>query len=145
MSDAPAQTANELGQVMPAGAVPGRNGGYLKPVRDRAAAQEMAALRWDAVSRVGRLGVADAGKQITGIDTHGSLPVIRYLVEQHTLNAADPSAPGSVQSFREIMRIAYPSPERTNSGNSSDIPPGGAQLNLDAGALDRLIQALKER
>jgi len=84
-------------------------------------------MRWDAVSAAARRGIVDAGKNMVGINGHSPVPVVQYLVEQHTMNAADPSAPGSVQSFKQIMDLAYPKPAREPG---PAVPDGGMSLSL---------------
>lgn len=122
--------------------IPGGRGGTIRPIRDAARAAELARLRWDRVSAEARRGMVDAAKNLPGVAS-SSPAVVRYLAEQHTLNAADPSAPGSVQSFREVMRIAYPAPER--GAAPSTVPAGGMQLNLSPDLARELLTELRAR
>lgn len=123
---------------------PGGRGGRIVQPFDSASAKEAARRRWDAVSQAARLGIADAGAKIPDIDKRGSVPVVRYLVQQHTLNAADPSARGATQSFKQVMDLAYPKPER-EVGASAAVPAGGATLSLSPELARELLAAMRER
>jgi len=72
------------------------------------------------------------------------VPVVRYLVQQHTLNAADPSARGSAQSFKQVMDLAYPKPEREVAASSA-VPEGGATLQLSADLARELLAAMRDK
>jgi hypothetical protein len=123
---------------------PGGRGGRIVQPFDSASARAAAAKRWAAVSQAARLGIADAGTQIPDIDKRGSVPVVRYLVQQHTLNAADPSARGATQSFKQIMDLAYPKPER-EVAPSSVVPAGGASIALSPELARELLAAMRAR
>lgn len=118
--------------------IPGGQGGrgFLTPVRTSERARELVAKRWAGVSRAARLGISDAGGQLPGLDKRKPLKVVRYLAEQHTLNAADPSARNSVASLNAVMRLAYPEPQRNPDGSSSVTPS-------DAGAIAKLVAMLE--
>jgi hypothetical protein len=124
--------------------IPGKNGGTLRPVRDEAAARALVRKRWDGVSAAARRGLAKAGKQIPDISGQGPVRVVEYLVEQHTLNAADPSARGATQSFKQVMDLAYPKPEREVATGPA-TPPGGASLALSPELARELLAAMRAR
>ncbi len=120
----------------------GRNGGTLTPF-DSVRAAEARARRTELAGQRVRRAAIKAGGQLPGVNANSSLDTLEYVAEQHWLNAADPSAPGSVQSFREVMRIAYPSPER--GAAVSSVPAGGAQLNLSPELARELLAELRAR
>lgn len=124
--------------------IPGKNGGTLRPVRSTEQAQALVRKRWDGVSAAARRGLAKAGKQIPDLVGDGPVRVVEYLVEQHTLNAADPSARGATQSFKQIMDLAYPKPEReVNTGPA--VPAGGAAVVLSPELARELLAELRRR
>jgi len=104
--------------------VAGRNGGTLAPIRSSERAYELIAARErkrrritaEAMVRAGKQmpALADRGDTITYWDTYG------YAMEQHGMNMADPSAPGSAQSLKHIDGVLFPRPERRQ-----DQPPAG--------------------
>ena len=119
----------------------GRNGGTITPIRDSARASELARRRWDKVGAAARRGMAKAGQQIPDISTRGSLAVVEYLVEQHTLNAADPSAKGSAASFQKVMDVAYPAPSK-----AAQVEQGNTvTVTLTDGAMAGLAELLLSR
>ena len=122
--------------------IAGQNGGTLTPY-DANRAREAARIRWDKANAAALRGMTKAGQQIPDVSRRGPAAVVEYLVEQHTLHAADPSAPGSVQSFKQVMAIAYPKPDSEKSGDV--VADGGVQLNLSAGAVRELLAALRDR
>ena len=99
-------------------------GEEIGPPFDRETAREAAARRWAGVSRAARLGLADAGEQLPGVSSRQPLRVIQYLVEQHALHAADPSARGSQQSFAQVVKLAYPAPD-ARPGDAAPAPASG--------------------
>lgn len=120
------------------------HGGALRPVRDSASASALASRRWalerERARQAARAGMRKAGEQLPDIRGSSTAHVVEFLVEQHTLNAADPSAKGSAQSFKQIMELAYPKPEREVGAS---LPAGVAgQLNLDSGQVDKLLDLL---
>ena len=148
MSDAQAEVDT---LALPPGAIVGRRGGTIVPIRSSERARELALKRWEMVSAAARRGIAKAGQQIDGLTSNYKLDgrvtapdVVGYLAEQHTLNAADPSAPGSVQSFREVMRIAYPAPS-ARADNDQAAPAGGLQINLSPELARELLAELRAR
>ena len=95
-------------------------GGRLTPFdseRGRAAAYK----RREDMSRAARLGLADAGEQLPDVKAHSPIKVIRYLVEQHAMHAADPSARGSQASFAAVVKLAYPALD-TRPGDAATAP-----------------------
>ena len=103
--------------------IPGGRGGTLIPIASPERARELAARRWANVSRAARLGLADAGEQLPDVSKRQPLAVIRYLVEQHAMHAADPSARGSQASFAAVVKLAYPAPEG-RPGDAVTAPAG---------------------
>lgn len=105
--------------------IPGGGGnGQIIPIRDSERGRELARRRWDAVSKAARLGLGDAGEQLPDVSKRQPLAVVRYLVEQHAMNAADPSQRGSTQSFKQVMELAYPKPEKDSAaatGTDGDL------------------------
>lgn len=146
MIAAPAAEPNEGGDIgqQSRNMRPGGRGGRIVQPFDSNTARAAAAKRWAAVSQAARLGIADAGAQIPDIDKRGSVPVVRYLVQQHTLNAADPSARGATQSFKQIMDLAYPKPEREVAASAA-IPAGGASVTLSPELARELLAELRRR
>ena len=129
---------SEVTQVnAPRRTVIGATGGKLTPF-DSASASAAARRRWEKVSAATRRGMANAGKQLADISRAGSVAVAEYLAEQHTLNAADPSARGSVLSYKQVMHYAFPEPARA----AAEPAPGGAAFYLSAGAVDRIASLL---
>lgn len=122
--------------------IAGKNGGTLVPVRSSERGRELVRLRWDGVSAAARRGLAAAGKQIPDVVGNGPVRVVEYLVSQHTLNAADPSARGSAQSFKQVMDLAYPKPDREVSA-APGIPAGGLSVTLSADLARELVAALR--
>jgi hypothetical protein len=123
---------------------PGANGGSIVAPWSSEDARAAARRRWDNMSKAARLGIADAGAQIPDIDKRSAPDVIRYLAQQHTLNAADPSARGATQSFKIVTDLAYPKPEReVNQANA--VPAGGATLALSPELARELLAAMRER
>lgn len=123
--------------------IPGGRGGSIRPIRDAVRAAELARIRWNNAGVRARAAAVKAGQRLPDINLRGPLDMLEYVAEQHWMNAADPSAPGSVQSFREVMRIAYPAPERGLV--ASTVPAGGAQLNLSPELARELLAELRAR
>lgn len=116
-----ASGAAENTQVHAAPAVvPGKYGGTLTPIRSSERGRELARIRYEKRTRAALAGVGDAARLIT--DTGAALPdgqpittaydVIRFLVSQHALNAADPTAQGATQSLKVVDGMAFPAPEK---------------------------------
>lgn len=127
--------------------IPGGGGyGRIVPIRDPARARELARRRWDAVSAAARRGLVKAGEQLPDIRASSPVAVVEYLVSQHALNAADPSARGSQASFKQVVELAYPKPDREVAASPGAVPgPGGSLAALDAAALDAIMSALRAR
>jgi hypothetical protein len=123
---------------------PGGRGGSIVAPFDPVSAREAARRRWENVSKAARLGLADAAASIDQlpIDRRSSVGVVRFLVEQHTLNAADPSARGATQSFKQVMDLAYPKPEREVAAASA-VPAGGATIALSPELARALLAELR--
>ena len=120
-------------------------GGALVPVRSTEQARELARRRWDAVSAAARRGLVKAGEQLPDVRASSPVAVVEYLVSQHALNAADPSARGSQASFKQVMDLAYPKPEREVSSGPASPATGASLAELDGAALDALMAALRAR
>lgn len=90
------------------------NGSYLIPIRNREDARALVKRRWEKAGAAARRGMAKAGQQIPEVDKRSSIAVLEHLAEVHTLNAADPSAPNSVQSLKQVLSLAYPKPEKVD-------------------------------
>jgi hypothetical protein len=139
-TDAGAVTSTQ-GQVE--ASIPGGGGfGRIVPIRDSARASELARRRWDKAAAAARRGMAKAGAQLPDVSRAAPLAVLEYLVEQHTLNAADPSARGSQSSLKQVVELAFPKPEREAAGPA--LPEGGAVLALTAEQVDTLLAELRQ-
>ena len=121
--------------------IAGKNGGTLTPYNAEQARQA-ARRRWELVSAAARRGLAKAGEQIPDIARQGPVAVVEYLVTQHTLNAADPSARGATQSFKQVMDLAYPRPDREVSAGPA-VPAGGATIALSPELARALLAELR--
>lgn len=133
-----------IGQTSGNEMVPGARGGRIVKPWDSAAAAAAARRRWELASQAARRGMAKAGEQLPNIDRRGPLAVVEYLTEQHTLNAADPSARGAGASLREVMRLAYPAPERAQVA-AGETPAGGLTFHLSPELARDLLAELRAR
>ena len=67
--------------------------------------------------------------------------VVEHLAEQHTLNAADPSARGSTSSLKTLLQHGWPRPERADEGKGQ--MQGGARLDISKEALLELADRME--
>lgn len=130
-------------QLTPMPPVPkraGNHGGTITPFTS-ASASAAAKRRWELRNARVRRGVGNAKTQIDQIahlPGNAPLDVIEYLAEQHTLNAADPSAHGSQASYKLVMDYGWPRPDASqDTGNGASIT-----INMSAGAMVELARAL---
>ncbi len=96
--------------------------------RARAGKAEKARERREQAAKAIREGVASAGVQIQGVAMADEYEVVEHLAEQHTLNAADPSARGSTSSLKTLLQHGWPRPERADEGKGQ--MQGGARLDI---------------
>ena len=113
--------------------VPGGKGGFIVPPWDSERARAAVRKRWEMASAAARRGLAKAGEQIPEINANSAPKVIEYLSEQHTLNAADPSSRNAVASFRQVMAVGYPKPERR------EVDSGSGRVGVDASDLADML------
>ena len=110
-------TTGKISKSSPAAAARARQGKVEKARRRRAAA---------AVAL--RKGIGIAGVQMPDVASDNLYDVLTHLAEQHTLNAADPSARGSTSSLKTLLQHGWPRPERADEGKGQ--MQGGARLDI---------------
>ena len=118
--------------------IPGGNGGWITPL-DSNRGRELARRRWDNMSQAARLGLADAGEALPAVSARSPLKVVRYLTKEHTLHASVPGARGAVSSFQQVMKMAYPEPEREQSAS---VAGDGLTIHMDGELAQRLLERL---
>ena len=106
--------------------------------RARAGKAEKARERREKAAEAIRKGVGKAGVQIPEVANAEAYEVVEYLAEQHTLNAADPSARGSTSSLKTLLQHGWPRPERADEGKGQ--MQGGARLDISKEALLELAE-----
>lgn len=130
----------------------GRNGGTLTPY-DSARATAAARRRWDRRAAAVRQGLRDAAQLLTektdltlpgGAPLQNEYDVLRVVGSQHALHAADPSAPGSVQSLKLVSEMAFPRPE-PSAITAPSVPPGGLAVVLTPELARELLAAMREK
>lgn len=100
--------------------VEGRHGGTLKPIRSTERSLELHRARAEKKARAIRAGVADAVPKLNdegaklgnGEPLKDAYDALRYVATQNTLNAADPSAPGSQRSLDLVLKHGWPEPPK---------------------------------
>lgn len=134
--------------------VPGRHGGTLRPVRTSEQGAALSRKRWERAGAAARAGLRDAAREMSekagltlpdGAPLETEYDVLRALVAAHVLQAADPSARGAVQSFREVTRLAFPVPEARLDHGAVGLPAGGMQFNLSPELAREVLAALRAR
>lgn len=121
--------------------IPGGMGGWINPpVRTSEEARALARKRWEGMSRAARAGLADAGEALPAVSKRSPLAVIRYLVEEHAKHASEPGARGAVSSFQQVVKMAYPEPEREAGAVAGG---SGLTIHMDADMAQRLIDRLR--
>ena len=96
--------------------------------RARAGKAEKARERREQAAKAIREGVASAGVQIPDVAKADAYEVVEHLAEQHTLNAADPSARGSTSSLKTLLQHGWPRPEHADDVGGQT--QGGARLDI---------------
>lgn len=119
--------------------VAGRNGGTLTPF-DSSSASAAARRKWERFALATRRGMAKAGRQLPDVSKASSLAVAEYLAEVHTLNAADPSSPSSVASYKQVTNIAYPKPEAERRTADDDARQAAAAAFGETAARELLAE-----
>ena len=108
--------------------------------RARAGKAEKARERREKAAKAIREGVASAGVQIPDVAKADEYEVVEHLAEQHTLNAADPSARGSTSSLKTLLQHGWPRPERADEGKGQ--MQGGARLDISKETLLELADRM---
>ena len=108
--------------------------------RARAGKAEKARARREKAAEAIRMGVGKAGVQIPEVANAQAYEVVDHLAEQHSLNAADPSARGSTSSFKTLLHHGWPRPERADEGNGQ--MQGGARLDISKETLLELADRM---
>jgi hypothetical protein len=131
--------------------IQGNNGGTLKVIRSSERASEVANIRWRKRTAAALAGVDDAAILLSkeGLTLAGGQPikdrydVMRYLVTQNAINAADPSARNGVQSLKLVDSMAFPAPDRNS--DAATVPAGGATISLSPELVASLLDEMRAR
>lgn len=86
------------------------------------------------------MGIADAGERLPAVSKRDPLRVVRALVEAHTLHASEPGARGAVSSFQQVVKMAYPEPER-DAGFAGSAP--GVTIHLDESTARAILDDMR--
>lgn len=139
MADVMSQPADTL---VHAETVAGRHGGTLTPIRDSERARELAMRSVEKRRKVALSAMAAAGRQLPDVAGAGPYAYLAYMLEQHALNATDPSARGSVASAKLVMGNAFPEDKSRHSADTDTAAAFGAGVGV--GVVRELLAEVRQ-